>query len=103
MQMQDTAKGMQARRTKLIERSHKQLPVLFPQRSATQTKSMQRKHELMELSNLIIYVVRPIAYLHETNEKHCMSGCPDVLHSLSDYPNVRHGPNIFQNCTPGDE
>ena len=36
------------------------------------------KYELTELSNVSIYIVRHIAYSHETNEKSCMSGRPNM-------------------------
>ena len=36
---------------------NKQLPALFFQRSTIQTKSMQRKYELTELSNVNIHMV----------------------------------------------
>ena len=57
MQMQDKAKGIQAKYTERVERLHQQLPLLFPQTFAIQTKSIQRKYELTELSNVIICVV----------------------------------------------
>ena len=56
--MQDKADGTQVKHVERVEMLHKQLTEIFPQRSATQTKSMQRKYELTELSNVIIYVVR---------------------------------------------
>ena len=34
---------------------------------------VKRKNEVTELSNLIIHIVRHIAYSHETNEKSYMS------------------------------
>ena len=58
MQIQDKAKRTQAKHAEWVERSCKQLPVLFLQRIAMQKKSMQMKYELIELSNVIIYVVR---------------------------------------------
>ena len=57
MQMQDKAKGTQAKHAEQLKRSCKQLPVLFPQRRKIQKNSMQRKYELIELSNVIIYIV----------------------------------------------
>ena len=58
MQMQDRSKGMQAKCGERVKMLCKQLPALFPQRITIQIKSMQRKYELKELSNVIIYVVR---------------------------------------------
>ena len=55
--MQDKAKGTHAKYAKRVQRLHKQLPALFPQRSTMQTKSMQRTHELTELSNVNVYIV----------------------------------------------
>ena len=57
MQIQDKTKETQAKCAERVERLHEQLHVLFPQRSTIQTKSMQKKQELTELSNVIIYVV----------------------------------------------
>ena len=52
--MKDKAKGTQVKQADRVERLCKQLPVLFPQRSTIQKKSMQMKLELTELSNVII-------------------------------------------------
>ena len=103
MQMKNTTKRIQVEHTERVEWLCKKLLVLFSQRSTTQTKSTQRKHKLTELSNVIIYVMRPIAYLNETNEKSYTSGLPDMLHNPSGYPNASHGPNSFRNRTPGDK
>ena len=50
----------------------------FPKEVQYRQSQCKSKYELTELSNVIIYIVRHIAYSHETNEKSCISGRPDM-------------------------